>query len=84
MLCTEDDAIVSRSTENLEKMMSIIMRVAGLFDLMVAEPKTEVMCMLPKGMEEYKFTVSAAGQTYKQKDRFIYLGRTITENGKCT
>ncbi|CAB1113710.1 unnamed protein product [Ectocarpus sp. CCAP 1310/34] len=63
-------------------MMSIIVRVAGLFGLMVSEPKTEIMCMLPKGLGERPFAVSAAGQTYKQTDRFVYLGRTICADGK--
>ncbi|CAB1104552.1 unnamed protein product [Ectocarpus sp. CCAP 1310/34] len=83
MLYADDAAIVSRLPESLEKIMSVIVRVAGLFDLMVSEPKTEIMCMLPKGIEERPFTVSAAGQTYKQTDRFVYLGRTISADGKA-
>ncbi|CAB1116625.1 unnamed protein product [Ectocarpus sp. CCAP 1310/34] len=83
MLYADDAAIVSRSPESLEKMMSVIVRVAGPFGLMVSEPKTEIMCMLPKGIEEHPFTVSAAGQTYKQTDRFVYLGRTISADGKA-
>ncbi|CAB1107589.1 unnamed protein product [Ectocarpus sp. CCAP 1310/34] len=82
MLYADDAAIVSRSPESLEKMMSVIVRVAGLFGLMVSEPKTEIMCMLPKGIEERPFTVSAAGQTYKQTDQFVYLGRTICADGR--
>ncbi|CAB1097149.1 unnamed protein product [Ectocarpus sp. CCAP 1310/34] len=83
MLYADDAAIVSRSPESLQKMMSVIVRVAGLFGLMVSEPKTEIMCMLPKGIEERPFTVSAAGQTYKQTDRFVYLGRIISADGKA-
>ncbi|CAB1112068.1 unnamed protein product [Ectocarpus sp. CCAP 1310/34] len=49
MLYADDAAIVSRSPESLEKMMS----------------------------------VTAAGQTYKQTDRFVYLGRTISADGKA-
>ncbi|CAB1109459.1 unnamed protein product [Ectocarpus sp. CCAP 1310/34] len=75
MLYADDATIVSRSPESLEKMMSVIVRVADLLELMVSEPKTEIMCMLPKGIEERPFTVSAAGQTYKQTDRFVYRGR---------
>ncbi|CAB1109306.1 unnamed protein product [Ectocarpus sp. CCAP 1310/34] len=41
------------------------------------------MCMLPKGIEERPFTVSAADQTYKQTDRFVFLGRTISADGKA-
>ncbi|CAB1098869.1 unnamed protein product [Ectocarpus sp. CCAP 1310/34] len=83
MLDADDAAIVSRSPESLEKMMSVVVRMAGLFGLIVSEPKTDIMCMLPKGIEERPFTVSAAGQTYKQTDRFVYLGRTISADGKA-
>ncbi|CAB1105935.1 unnamed protein product [Ectocarpus sp. CCAP 1310/34] len=120
MLYADDAAIVSRSPESLEKMMSVIVRVAGLFGLMISEPKTEIMCMLPKGIEECPFTmmsvivrvaglfglmisepkteimcmlpkgieecpftVSAAAQTYEQTDRFVYLERTISADGKA-
>eukprot|EP00752_Nemacystus_decipiens_P016746 g14984.t1 len=41
------------------------------------------MCLLPKGMEECPFTISASGQSYQQTDQFVYLGRTITADGKA-
>ena len=41
------------------------------------------MCMLPKGMKECPFRVSAGGQAYKHTGRFVYLGRTITADGKA-
>ena len=63
MLYADDAGILRRSPESLEKMMSIIVRVANLFGMMVSEPKTETMCLLPKGMEKRPFTVSAGGQT---------------------
>eukprot|EP00752_Nemacystus_decipiens_P001316 g1306.t1 len=83
MLYADDAGVVSRSTESLGKMMSVIVRVAGLFGLMVSEPKTKIMCLLPKGMEECPFAVSAGSQTYQQTDRFVYLGRTISADGKA-
>lgn len=49
--------------------------------LIASEPKTEVTCMLPKGIKECPFTISAGGQTCKRTDRFVYLGRTITADG---
>eukprot|EP00752_Nemacystus_decipiens_P014381 g12791.t1 len=79
----DDAGIVSRSPESLDKMMSVIVRVAGLFGLLVSEPKTMTMCLLPKGMEECPFTISASGQTYQQTDQLVYLGRTITSHGKA-
>eukprot|EP00752_Nemacystus_decipiens_P018359 g16470.t1 len=83
MLYADDAGVVSRSTESVGKMMSVIVRVAGLFGLMVSEPKTKIMCLLPKGMEECPFAVSAGSQTYQQTDRFVYLGRTISADGKA-
>ena len=82
MLYADDAGIVSRSPDSLEKMMAVIVHVAGLFGLMVSEPKME-MCLLPKGTEECQFTVNAGDQTYKQTDRAVYLGRTITAGGKA-
>ena len=35
----------------IEEMTSVIVRVAGLFGLVVPEPKTETICLLPKGTE---------------------------------
>ncbi|CAB1121541.1 unnamed protein product [Ectocarpus sp. CCAP 1310/34] len=49
MLYADDAAIVSRSPESLEKMISVMV----------------------------------AGQTYKQTDRFVCLGRTISADGKA-
>ena len=81
MLYADDAGIVSRSPESLEKMMSIIVNVSGLFGLMVSEAKTEIMCMLEKGVEQRIFKVNAAGQVYKQTDTFVYLGGTIRQDG---
>ena len=46
MLYADNAGIVSRSPQSLEKMMSIIVRAAGLFGLMVSEPKTETTYVL--------------------------------------
>ncbi|CAM9326971.1 unnamed protein product, partial [Pylaiella littoralis] len=84
MLYADDACIVSQSPQSpgsLEKMMSIIERVAGRFGLLVSEPKTETMCMLAKGMEACSFTIDAAGMVFKQKKDFVYLGGKICEDG---
>ncbi|CAB1107935.1 unnamed protein product [Ectocarpus sp. CCAP 1310/34] len=52
MLHADDAGIVSHAPESLEKMASIFVRVACLCELMVSEPKTAIMCLLPKGTEE--------------------------------
>ena len=41
---------------------------------MASEPKTEIMCFLPKAVEECRFAIDAAGHKYKQTDKFAYLG----------
>ena len=81
MLYADDAGIVSQSPGSLEKMMSIIVRAAGRFGLLVSEPKTEIMCMLAKGMKACSFTVNAAGMVFNQTDKFVYLGGKICEDG---
>ena len=71
-----------RSVTGLEKMISIVVRVAGSFGLMVSEPKAEIMCLLPNRVEEGQNAINAADQTYKQTDKFVYFGGTLLENGR--
>ena len=75
LIYANDAGIASRSAAGLEKTMSVIVRVPGSFGLMVSELKTGIMCFLPKGVEEHQFAIDAAGQKYKQTDKFVYLGR---------
>ena len=82
LIYADDAGIVSRSSTGLEKMMLIIVGAAGSFGLMVSEPKTEIMCLLPRRMEKCQFTIKAAGQRYKQTDKFVYLGATMCESRK--
>ncbi|CAB1107938.1 unnamed protein product [Ectocarpus sp. CCAP 1310/34] len=82
MSYADDAAIVSRSSESLEKMMSVIVRVVGLFGLMVSEPKTEIMCMLPKGIEERPFTERwrgawDTGAGKRATECLVYLGEDL-------
>ena len=49
LIYAEDAGIVSRSSTEIEKMMSIIVRVAGLFGLMVSEPKRRSCAWCPGG-----------------------------------
>lgn len=62
-------------------MVSIIVGVAGLFMLLVSEPKAEIVCMLAKGMEACSFTANASGVVFNQKDTCVYLGGKTCENG---
>ena len=50
MLYADDAGVVSRSPEQLRKMMEVIVVVCAPFGLTVLEAKTEIMCLPAKGM----------------------------------
>ena len=82
MLYADDVGIVSRSPEEgLEKMMTVIMAACAAFGLTVSEAKTEIMCLQTKGGGHVPFTVTAAGQVYKQTVEFVYLGGLSAQIG---
>ena len=80
MLYADDAGVVSRSPEQLRKMIGVIVVVCAAFGLTVSEAKIEIMCLRAKGMPESTatFSVEAAGQVYNQTNEFIYLGGTST------
>ena len=80
MLYADDATIISRSPASLENIMSIIVRVAGQFGLMVSEPKTETMCMLAKNVQAHQLSITAAGMTFRQTPTFVYLGGQICQD----
>ena len=77
-----DAAVVSRSPEQLRKMMQVIVVVWAAFGLTVLEAKTEIMCLRAKRMPESTatFSVEPAGQVYNQTNEFVYLGGNINAN----
>ena len=79
MLYADDARVVSRSPEQLRKMMEVIVVVCAAFGLTVSEAKTEIMCLRAKGMPESTatFSVEAAGQVYNQTNEFVYLGGNV-------
>ena len=78
MLYADDAGIVSRSSEGVEKMMTVIVTACSAFGLTVFEAKTEIMCLQIKGGGKVSFTINAASQVYKQTIEFVYLGGAIT------
>ena len=82
MLNADDAGVVSRSTEQLKKMMEVIVVVCAAFGLTVSEAKSEIMCLRAKGMPEStaKFSVEAAGQVYNQTSEFVYLWGNVNHN----
>ena len=82
MLYADDAGVVSRSPEQLRKMMGVIVVMCAAFGLIVSEAKTEIMCLRVKGMPESTatFSVEAAGQVYNQTNEFVYLGGNVNHN----
>ena len=82
MLYADDAGVVSRSAEQLRKMIGVIVVVCAAFDLTVSEAKTEVMCLRAKGMPESTatFSVEAVGQVYNQTNEFVCLGGNVNHN----
>ena len=79
LLFADDAGVVSRSPEQLRKMMEVIVVVCADFGLTVSEAKTEIMCSRAKGVPESTatFRVKAAGQVYNQTNEFVYLGGNV-------
>ena len=82
MFSADDARVVSRSPEQLRKMMEVIVVVCAAFGLTVSEAKTEIMCLRAKGMPESTatFSVEAADQVYNQTNEFVCLGETVNHN----
>jgi hypothetical protein len=81
MLYADDAGIASRTQESLSKMMEVIVTTCAEFGLTVSEKKTESMYIATRSGETVKMTIKAAGQEYKQVDRFPYLGGIFSEAG---
>ena len=82
MLYADDAGVVSRSPEQLRKMMGVIAVVCAVSGLPVSEAKTEIMCLRAKGMTESTatFSVEATDQVYNQANEFVYLGGNVNHN----
>ena len=83
VLYAYDAGVVSRSPEQLRRMMEVIVVVCAAFGLTVSEAKTEITCLRAKGMSESTATFSVeavAGQVYNQTNEFIYLGENVNHN----
>ena len=67
MLYADDAGVVSQSTEQLRKMMVVIVTMCAAFGLTDSEAKTEIMCVRTRGMPDATttFSVDVVGQVYK-------------------
>ena len=66
MLYADDAEIVSRSSEGLQRMMTVIVTSCSSFGLTLSEAKTEILCMRTTGGGKVSRTINAAGQVNKQ------------------
>ena len=82
MLYADDAGVVSRSPEQLRKMIGMIVVVCAAFGLTVSEAKTEIMCLRAKAMPESTATlgVEAADQVYNQTNELVYPGGNVSYN----
>ena len=82
MLYAHDAGVVLQLPEQSRKMMGVIMIVCAVFDLIISEAKTKIMCLRTKGMPEPTaiFSVEAADQVYNQTNEFVFLGENINHN----
>ena len=78
MVYADDTGIVSRSSEGLERMMTVIATACSAFGLTICEAQTEIMCLQTIDGGKVSFTINAAGQGYKQTVDFVYLGGAIS------
>ena len=82
MLYADDAGVVSHLSDQLRKMMGVIVVVCAAFGLIVSEAKTEIMCFRTKGMPESTatFSVETAGQVYNPTNEFVYPGGNVNHN----
>ena len=82
MLHADNTGVASQSTEELRKMLEVIVVVCAAFGLTVLEAKSEIMCLRKKGMPESTATLSveAAGQVNNQTNEFVYLVGNVNQN----
>ena len=74
MLYADDAGIVSRSSERLERMMTVIVTSCSAFGLTASEPKKQIMCLQIKGGGRRR-SQSMQPARYKNKNRVCVLGR---------
>ena len=78
MLYADDAGIASRSSEGLERMMTVVVTACSAFGHTVSEAKTEIICLQTNSGGKVSFTINAAGQVHEQTIEFVYLGGAIT------
>ena len=80
MLNADDAGNVAHTSASLAKIMTAIVEKCDAFGLTVSEMKTETMVLRPPGKPVRQLMIQAAGKRYAQKERFVYLEGTISED----
>ena len=75
MLHADDAGIISRSSEGLERMMTVIVTACSAFGLTVSEAKTEITCRQTKGGGKVSFTIKCSRPGIQTNNRVCVLGR---------
>ena len=83
MLYADDAGIVSRPPNGPERMMTVIVTACAAIGLTMSEAKTVIMCLQTNNGRNVPFTVTVAGQVYKQTTEFVYLGGDISADGRA-
>ena len=79
LLYADDACIVSRSPQELAKMMELIVEVCRASSSTVSAKKTATMSMPPPRTQRMMVRIKAAGKIFKEVQSFTYLGGTVTE-----
>ena len=75
MLFADDAGIVSRLSEGLERMTTVIVTACSSFGLTVSEAKTGIMRLETKGRGKVSFTINAAAwYIHKQSSLCTWAG----------
>ena len=82
MLYADDAGVISKSPEQLRKIVFVIVTGCAAFGLTVSEAKTEIMCRRTRGIPDATatFSIEAAGQVYKQTHDFVYPGGNVNHH----
>ena len=75
MLYADDAGVVSRSPEQLRKLMEVIVVVCAAFGLTASAARTEIMCLRAKGMPESTTTFSVEAASQVQPDERVCIPR---------
>ena len=74
MLYADKAGIVSRSSEGLGRMITVVVAACSSFRLTVFDVKTDILCLQIKDGGKVSLPINAARQVHKQKNRVYVLG----------